>query len=92
MPCDAPGEELDGYDEEPCCCGRDGLLEVFGETAVAAEPSQGSFDDPAAGQDFKAPGGIGSLDDLDGPFADTAQGFAQLVAGPSAACQGRRSG
>ena len=53
MPCDPPGEEPDGGDEEPCGGGRDGLLEVLGEAAVAAESSQRSFDDPAAGQDLK---------------------------------------
>ena len=57
------------------------MFEVLGEAAVAAEPRQRPFYDPTAGQDFEALGGIGSLDDLDGPFADAAQGFAQLVAG-----------
>jgi hypothetical protein len=60
------------------------LFEVFGETAVSAEPSQGSFDDLAAGQDFEAFCDIGSLDDLDGPFADAAYSFAKLVAGIAA--------
>lgn len=77
-------KELDGCDEEPGYCGRDCLFEVLGEAAVATEPSQRSFDDPAAGQDLEAFCGIGPLDDLDGPFADTAQGFAQLVAGIAA--------
>ena len=81
MPCDTSGEELDGCDEQPSGCGRDGLFKVLGEASVAAEPCKRSFDDPAAGQDFKARCGIGSLDDLDGPFADAAQGVAQLVAG-----------
>ena len=81
MPCDTSGEELDGCDEQPGGCGCDGLFEVLGETAVAAEPGQRSFDDPPAGQDLEAFCGIGPLDDLDGPFADAAQGFAQLVAG-----------
>lgn len=49
--------------------------------SVAAEPGQRSFDDPSAGQDLEALGNIGSLDDLDGPFADAAQRLAQLVAG-----------
>jgi len=57
------------------------LLEVLRKASVAAEPGQRSFDDPSAGQDLKALGGIGSLDDLDGPFADAAQRLAQLVAG-----------
>lgn len=84
MPCDAPGKELDGCDEELGGGGFDGLFEVLGEAGVAAEPCQRSFDDPATGQDFEALCGIGSLDDLDGPFADAAQGFAQLVPGIAA--------
>jgi hypothetical protein len=58
MPCDPPGEELDGCDEEPCRYRRDGLLEGLG--------------------------GIGPLDDIDGPFADAAQRVAPLVAGIAA--------
>ncbi len=38
------------------------MLEVLGEASVAAEPGQCSFDDPSAGQDLEALGGIGSLD------------------------------
>ena len=81
MPCDASCEELDGCDEQPCGGRRDGLFKVPGETAVTVEPSQRSFHDPAAGQDLEALCGIGPLDDRDGPSADAAQGFAQLVAG-----------
>lgn len=58
MRCDPPGEELDGRDEQPSGCGSGGLFEVLGAAAVAAEPCQRSFDDPAAGQDFEALGGI----------------------------------
>lgn len=84
MSCDAPGEEMDGCDEQPGSGGRDGLFKVLGETAVAAEPCQRSFDDPAARENHGALCGIGPLDDLDGPFADAAEGFAQLVAGIAA--------
>ncbi len=57
------------------------MFEVLGEAAVAAEPCQRSFHDPAAGQDLEALCGIGPLDDRDAPSADAAQGLAQLVAG-----------
>lgn len=57
------------------------MFKVLAEAAVAAEPCQCSFHDPAAGQDLEALCGIGSLDDLDGPSADAAQRFAQLIAG-----------
>ncbi len=55
------------------------MFEVHGEATVAAEPCQGAFDDPAARQDFKVLGGIGSLDDLDSSFADAAPRLAQFV-------------
>lgn len=53
MPCDPPGEEPDGGDEEPCGGGRDGLLEVRGEGRVAAGPYQRSFDESPSGQDLE---------------------------------------
>ena len=84
MPCDASGKELDGCNEHPRGGRRYGLLKVLGEAAVAAQPSQRSLYDSAAGQDLKALCGIGLLDDLDGPFAYAAQGVAQLVAGIAA--------
>lgn len=54
MPSDPASEELDGCDEQPSGGGRDGLFEVLDEAAVAVEPSQGSLDDPPAGQDLEA--------------------------------------
>lgn len=88
MPCDSPGEELGGCDEQPGGGGRDGLFKVLGEAAVAADTSHGSFDDPAAGHDCEALCGIGSLDDPGGPIAGATQGFAQLV--PSIAATGEQ--
>lgn len=79
--CDAAGEELDQCDEEPSGSRSDGLLEVLGQSAVSVEPCQRAFDDPAAGQHLKALGCVGSLDDLDGPLADAAQGVLELVSG-----------
>jgi hypothetical protein len=60
------------------------LLEVLGEAAVAIEPSQCAFDDPATGQDDKPLCGIGSFDDFDGPFADPAQRLPELLSGIAA--------
>ena len=40
-------------------------FEVFGEAAIATEPSQGALDDPASGQDDKACRRIAALDDLE---------------------------
>ena len=60
------------------------MLEVLGQTSISVEPSQGSLDDPAAGDDFEALGGVGSLDDLDGPLSDTAQRAPEFVSGIAA--------
>src|SRR5271167_4030996 len=63
-------EQLDAGDHEPCFGARNRGLEVFCKTTIAVEPGDGSFDDPAAWQQFEALGGIGSFDNLDGPAAD----------------------
>src|SRR5271168_1764288 len=63
-------EQLDTGDHKPRFGARNRCLEVFCKTTVAVEPGDGSFDDPAAWQQFEAFGGIGSFDDLDGPAAD----------------------
>src|SRR3546814_14702733 len=67
----------------PGGCWCDGLFEVLGETSVAAEPCEGSFHHPAARQHLEAFGGVGPLDDFDGPFAlsDLAQCLPELVTG-----------
>src|SRR3546814_15057852 len=49
-------------------------------SAVAVQPSQCSRDDPAARKNHEAFCNIGSLDDLDSPFADTPERFPELVA------------
>lgn len=56
----------------------DGVLEVFGEAAVAIEPGQGSFDDPSTGQDLEALSDIAEPDDLQGPFAEAVKGHAKF--------------
>ena len=38
---------------------------ILSEPSASAEPGEGSFNDPAFGQDDEAPGLIGALDDLD---------------------------
>jgi len=70
---------LHGSDEEPCGGRCDGLFEVLGEAAVAVQPGEGSFDDPATRQDFEALGAVGSLDDLDRPLADWPQCVPEFV-------------
>jgi hypothetical protein len=71
-------------DEYPGHGAFDRGFEVLGEPAGAAEPGEGALDDPAAGKPFKPFGGIGSLDDLDGPFSKLGQGVTQFVAGVAA--------
>ena len=41
------------------------ICEVFGESAPASGPSDGSLDDPAFGHDDKSLGLIAALDDFD---------------------------
>src|SRR3546814_5844882 len=72
--------ELVRGNEGPCCSGSDGVFEVLGEAPVSIEPSQRSLDDPAPGQHDEAFCRIRSLDDLEGPFADAAQGIPELFA------------
>ena len=55
-------------------------VQVLGGAAVAAQPSQCSLDDPAARENHEAFCHIGSLDDLDGPFADTPECLLSLSA------------
>jgi hypothetical protein len=57
-------EQLHRSEIEPDLTAGDGGLKVFGEAAVAVEPSEGSFDQPAARQDTRA-GTIGPFGDLD---------------------------
>ncbi len=60
------------------------MFEVLGEAAVAAEPCERSFQDPAAGQDLEALGGIGSLDALAVDDGCARTGFALRAASPRA--------
>lgn len=70
--------------ENPCDGAGNCRLEVLGEPAASAEPGKGPFDHPSARENFEALGEIGSLDDLNGPFAERSHRTAQLVAGITA--------
>ena len=50
------------------------IVEGFGESATAAEPSKGLLDEPALGHADKSLGLLAALDDCD---LDAAQGFLQ---------------
>ena len=73
----SPDEELDAGDIEPSPGTGDRSLKVFGQPAVAIEPSEGPFDYPAAGEHNEA--GSVSFDDLDRPAAEFGESFGQFV-------------
>ena len=68
-------------DKNPCDGAGNCRFEVLGEPAASAEPGKGSFDHPSARENFESPGGIGPLDDLDGPISKCSHRAAQLLAG-----------
>ena len=74
-------------DEEPGLGAGDVFLPILGHSTAASEPCEGTFDDPAAGNDFEALGRVGTLDDLDSPFADLVQGISQLWLAVAAICE-----
>ncbi len=71
-------------DEDPGCGAFERGIEVLGKPSAASEPGEGALDHPAAGQEFKPFGGVGSLGDLKGPCSQRDHGVAQLVAGIAA--------
>ena len=82
-PCQASEHDADhGQPDE----GGDGArvsLEIARQAAIAADPSQGSFDDPALGQDDEFVQFV-ALDDLDHPMAGAGSGSCDawsLIAG-----------
>src|SRR6202011_1726290 len=75
----SPNEELDASQVEPSLGTGDRSLKVFGQAAVAIEPSERSFDHPAAGKHDEA--GSVSFDDLDRPAAELGESLRQFVAG-----------
>lgn len=60
------------------------LLKAYGEATTAIQPFQRSSYDPAAGENDKAFGRIGTLLNLDGPFADPPEGTPEFVTGLAA--------
>ena len=65
-------------DEEPGLGACDGLLPILGQTPAPAEPCEGALDDPSSRQHFEALGGIGALDDLQGPVTDLVELITQF--------------
>ena len=68
--CYTSNDKLNGGDIDPGLGALDGGFEVFGQAAVAIEPGEGTFDDPAAREDFEANGIGHAPDDFDAPSAE----------------------
>src|ERR1700747_2445810 len=76
----SPDEELYRGDVNPRLGARNRRLEILCQAAIPIEPSQGSFDDPAARQQYKAGSVSGAFDDLDGPLAKFGECLTQVGA------------
>ena len=76
-----PCEELDAGDHQPGKGAFNGGFKIFGQPAVAVEPSDGALDHPAPRQQGKALGAVGTLDDLDRPSPELGQRCFELGAG-----------
>lgn len=55
-------------DIEPSDGTSDGCFEALDDTTTAVHPGECAFDDPLAGQEIEAFGGVGSHGDFDRPF------------------------
>ena len=74
---------MDHGEANESCDGSAVALEIAGEAAATADPSQRSFHDPSLGHDLEADSGVGPLDDVDDPGAGKRRGvggFRSLVA------------
>ena len=67
-------------DEDPGDGALDGGFEVLREAPASAEPGEGSFDHPSAGQQLESLGGVGAFDDFEGPLTERIHGVAQFIA------------
>src|SRR5436853_5578884 len=78
--CKTLREKENAGDEEPGLRACNAPFVVFGETAIAAEPGKGAFDDPALGFGLEVSDPLGSADDLDPPPAEPCGSLAKLTA------------
>ena len=62
--CEEAGEAADVGDEQPCLGALDCSFPIPCQTAAASKPCEGTFDDPSAGQNLEALGGVGAFNDL----------------------------
>lgn len=68
--CNPAGALVDGCNEKPSSGDFDGSFEIRREAAVAVQPCDCPFDDPATWQKPKAVGVVGVFDNFLGPHAD----------------------
>ena len=71
---ESPEHDADHSETDKGRCGSGIALEIAGQTAIAADPSQSSLDHPSLWQDNKSLGFVGSFDDLDLPVAGFCSG------------------
>ena len=83
----SPDEELYRGDVDPRFGAGDRRLEILGQAAVWIEPREGSFNNPAAGQQMKAGSLRGAFDDLDRPGAEFGESFTQIRAVVDTVCE-----
>src|SRR5260370_31307237 len=82
-PCQASEHNADHGEPDEGGDGARISLDIARQAAVAADPGQGSFDDPALGQDYELVQFV-ALDDLEYPTAGASRGLCgawSLVAG-----------
>src|SRR6266853_2801988 len=77
---ESPDEQLHGGDVNPGFGAGDRSLEILCQAAVSIEPSEGSFDNPAAWQQLKAGSVSGAFDDLNRPVTEFGEGVPQVGA------------
>jgi len=82
--CEATRGVADVCDKNLCDGACNCRIEVLGESSASVEPRNGPFDHPFERDDFKALGGIGALDDLDGLFSQRSHRAALFVTGIAA--------
>ena len=79
----APEHDADHCEADEGCDGSGVALEVSCEATAAADPGDGSFDDPSLRDDLETDCSVGALNDVDHPgagFRRGLSGFRTLVA------------
>src|SRR3990170_875282 len=78
--CEAAGQQLYAGDHEPGFAASDSSFEVFGQSSIASEPSEGSLDHPTFGLGLECADALGACDDLDRPATGVGKCIQQFLA------------